>query len=131
ASSKQSLEIKDITLTEAGKVQGTAHYMSPEQIERDPAIDHRSDIFSLGAVIYEILCGQTPAQGEKLHEVIESVRDVVPPRPSSISKIRIPQLLEEVAMKCLAKDPADRYQSMAEVILLLQQDWRYDLAPGS
>lgn len=130
ASGKKTLEIKDISLTEAGKVQGTVHYMSPEQIDRDPSIDHRTDIFSLGGVLYEILCGQTPAKGEKLHEVLDSVKNDVPPRPSTISKIRIPQLLEDVAMKSLAKNPGDRYQSMAEVILLLQQDWRYDLAPA-
>lgn len=130
ASGKKALEIKDISLTEAGKVQGTVHYMSPEQIDRDPTIDHRTDIFSLGGVLYEILCGQTPAKGEKLHDVLDSVKNDVPPRPSTISKIRIPQLLEDVAMKSLAKNPADRYQSMAEVILLLQQDWRHDLAPG-
>mgnify|MGYP000489132528 CR=1 FL=1 len=123
-----SVEIKDISLTEAGNVQGTVHYMSPEQIDRDPGIDHRTDIFSLGAVLYEVLCGQTPAKGEKLHEILESVKSDIPPPPSSVSKARIPALLEEVAMKCLAKDPRDRYQTMAEVILLLQRDWRYDLA---
>lgn len=129
--SNKTLEIKDISLTEAGKAQGTAHYMSPEQIRRDPTIDHRTDIFSLGAVLYEILCGHTPARGEKLHEVIESVQNETPELPSKLTRQRVPQLLEDVAMRCLAKNPADRYQSMADIILLLQQDWKYDLAPGS
>ncbi|MFN3163701.1 MAG: serine/threonine protein kinase [Pseudohongiellaceae bacterium] len=129
--SDKSLEIDDISITEAGKAQGTAHYMSPEQIDRDPTIDHRTDIFSLGAVLYEILCGETPAQGEKLHEIIHSVQNEVPVPPSRLNKVKIPQLLEEIALRCLAKKPEDRYQSMAEIILLLQQDWRHELLPGN
>lgn len=129
--SNKTLEIKDISLTEAGKAQGTAHYMSPEQIERDPAIDHRTDIFSLGAVLYEILCGKTPAKGEKLHEIIHSVQNDEPTPPSKLTRARTPRLLEDIAMRCLAKKPEDRFQSMAEIILLLQQDWRHDLIPGN
>ena len=119
--------IEDITITSMGKAQGTAHYMSPEQINRDPAIDHRTDLFSLGAVIYEVLCGKTPANGEKLHEIIASVLNDVPGRPSAISRARVPPLLEEVALQCLQKNPQQRYQTMGEVIRLLQQDWRKDL----
>lgn len=123
--------IDDITLTGAAKAQGTIHYMSPEQINKEPAIDHRSDIFSLGAVIYEILCGKPPANGEKVHEVVESVLNEVPLAPSKQTRQKVPELLEEVAMRCLEKDPAKRYDEIAEVILLLQQDWRWDLAPGN
>lgn len=122
-----SIEIADITITSMGKAQGTAHYMSPEQINRDPAIDHRTDIFSLGAVIYEVLCGKTPAKGEQLYEIIESVLNDVPEQPSQRTKLRVPPLLEKVAMRSLGKDPAQRYQSMGEVISLLLQDWRSDL----
>lgn len=122
-----TIEIDDITITGMGKAQGTAHYMSPEQINLDPTIDHRTDIFSLGAVIYEVLCGETPVAGEKLHEVIESVLNVVPERPSQRTRLKVPPLLETVAMRCLNKDPQKRYQSMSEVIALLQQDWRTDL----
>ena len=123
--------IDDITLTGAGKAQGTIHYMSPEQINKEPTIDHRTDIFSLGAVIYEILCGKPPAKGEKVHEVVESVLNDVPPPPSEQTRHKVPELLEEIAMRCLAKDPAKRYDDIAEIILLLQQDWRWDLAPGN
>ncbi len=121
-------DIKDITITGQGKAQGTAHYMSPEQINRDPAIDHRTDIFSLGAVLYEILCGKCPASGEKLHHVIDSVLNDIPPPPSEISKQRVPPLLEQVAMRCLQKIPDDRFTSIDELLLMLQQDWWASLA---
>lgn len=121
------IEIDDITITSMGKAQGTAHYMSPEQINQDPGINHRTDIFSLGAVIYEVLCGETPANGEQLYEVIESVLNDAPVKPSERTKLKVPPLLEKVALRCLSKDPAQRYQTMNEVIRLLQQDWRSDL----
>ncbi len=123
----QENAIKDITMTGQGKAQGTAHYMSPEQINLDPAIDYRTDVFSLGAVLYEILCGKLPAKGEKMHEVLESVKNGIPDKPSDLTSQRIPKLLEDIALKCLRKDPNDRFQSMDEILLLLQQNWHVDL----
>ena len=117
----------DITITGVGKAQGTAHYMSPEQIERSPDIDFRTDIFSFGAVLYETLCGHTPASGDKLHDVIESVKSEVPPPPSERTDQRIPKLLEKMAMTCLQKSPDKRYANIDEVVALLRQDWREDL----
>ncbi|MFT4863739.1 MAG: serine/threonine protein kinase [Pseudohongiellaceae bacterium] len=119
--------IRDITMTGQGKAQGTAHYMSPEQILLDPDIDHRTDIFSLGAVLYELLCGKLPAKGEKMHEILESVKNQIPEKPSALTTQRIPKLLEEIALKCLQKDPKNRFQSMEEIIVLLQQNWHADL----
>jgi len=119
--------IKDITMTGQGKAQGTAHYMSPEQIVLDPDIDHRTDVFSLGAVLYELLCGCLPAKGEKMHDILESVKHQIPEKPSSLTTQRIPPLLEDIALKCLQKDPGDRFQSMDEIITLLQQNWLTDL----
>ncbi len=123
----KSTPIKDITLTGQGAAQGTAHYMSPEQIQKDPNIDHRTDVYSLGAVLYEILCGETSASGEKLHEVIESVQSDTPAEPKEVTKQHVPALLNDLAMKCLSKNPDDRFQSMDEILMLLQQDWRSDL----
>lgn len=116
--------IKDIALTAQGKAQGTAHYMSPEQINLDPAIDHRTDVYSLGAVLYEMLCGKPPSVGEQMHQIIESTLNVVPPPPSQISKQRVPEALEAVAMRCLQKNPDDRYQSVNDLLRVLQSDWR-------
>jgi serine/threonine-protein kinase len=115
--------IEDITLTGHGKAQGTVHYMSPEQLKQDPLIDHRTDIFSLGAVLYEILCGEKPAHGEKLHEVVDSVLNQQPAEAAAVAKYKVPTLLNDIAARCLDKNPDSRFQSMEEVIMLLQQDW--------
>jgi serine/threonine-protein kinase len=120
--------IEDITLTGQGKAQGTAHYMSPEQINLDPTIDHRTDIYSLGAVLYEALCGQAPPTGEKMHQIISSALNDKPAPPSTITKQPVPPLLEQIAMRCLEKDPAARYPTMGQVIRLMHQDWRSGLA---
>lgn len=122
--------IKDITITGQGKAQGTAHYMSPEQINQDPEIDHRTDVFSLGAILYEVLCGRPPAEGDKLHHVIESALNDTPAKPSELTSLPVPALLEDVVMRCLEKKPDDRYATMEEMLRLLQQDWRSDLVSG-
>lgn len=119
--------IEDLSITGQGKVQGTVHYMSPEQLNKDPAIDGRSDIYSFGAVLYEVLCGKSPSNGEKMHHVIESVLNDTPPPPSEITKQHVPPLLEKVAMRCLQKDAADRFQTVDEMLLVLQQDWQSTL----
>lgn len=116
-------DIVDITITGQGKAQGTVHYMSPEQINQSPEIDHRTDVFSLGAVLYEILSGQCPAKGEEFHHVIASVLNDIPLRPSEISKQGVPSLLEEAAMRCLQKNPDERFTSIDELSLVLKQDW--------
>ena len=108
-------------MTGGGRVQGTAHYMSPEQIERRPDIDCRTDIFSFGAVLYEALCGHTAAGGARLHDVIESVKHEVPPPPSQRGGRPLPPLLEEVAMTCLQKSPERRYAAIDEVVTLLRR----------
>ncbi|MDA1076438.1 MAG: serine/threonine-protein kinase [Proteobacteria bacterium] len=111
------------TITGQAELQGTAAYMSPEQIRRDPQIDYRSDVYSLGVIMYEILAGQTPHQAETVREMIEQIQTVVPPRPSSITRYAIPSLLEQLTMKCIAKKPEDRIQSCTEVVRLLHEDW--------
>ncbi len=119
--------IGDLSLTGQGKVQGTVHYMSPEQVNKDPSIDARTDVYSFGAVLYEILSGKNPAKGEKLHHIIESVLNDIPPPPSEVTSQRVPPLLDKVAMRCLRKDPVDRFQSIDEMLLVLQQDWQSTL----
>ena len=126
--SPEGRHIEDISLTGHGKAQGTIHYMSPEQLNLDPSIDHRTDIFSLGAVLYEILCGNKPAAGEKMHEVVESVLNDQPPEATEVSSQVVPRLLDDVAMKCLSKNPEDRFQSMEEMVILLQQNWQTELS---
>ncbi len=114
-------ESEDPAMTGHQKLQGTLFYMSPEQLERDPNIDSRTDIYSLGIILYEALTGRTPAQGEHMEDVINSTLQEEPPKPSEIALV--PKLLEDTVMKCLDKQPGKRIQTAAEVIRLLQRDW--------
>ena len=116
----------DLSLTGRGQLQGTASYMSPEQIEKDPAIDARTDIYSLGAVLYEVLAGRTAAQGERIDQIVASVLEDEVALPSAVSNYDVPSFLEEVTMRCIQKEPEARYQTMGEVIRLLKEDWESD-----
>jgi eukaryotic-like serine/threonine-protein kinase len=114
---------KVTSFTDLEQLQGTISYMSPEQIDRDPEIDFRTDIYSLGAVLFEILAGRPPSIEETVDKLIEETKNVIPPKPSSLTKIRIPELLEDVAMRCIAKDPSARIQSCSELVRFLEEDW--------
>ncbi|MEM7257008.1 MAG: serine/threonine-protein kinase [Pseudomonadota bacterium] len=114
-------EAEDPAMTGHQKLQGTLFYMSPEQIERDPNIDARTDIYSLGIILYEALTGRTPAQGEHIDEVIQSTLNDEPPKPSEL--IKVPPMLEDTVMNCLNKKADARVQTAADVIRLLQQNW--------
>lgn len=113
---------QDLAMTGFQKLQGTLFYMSPEQIERDPQIDSRTDIYSLGILLYEALTGRTPAEGELIDEVIQSTLNDDPPMPSELSK-NVPPLLEQTVMMCLNKNTDKRVQTTTELIRLLQQNW--------
>jgi len=117
----------DRSMTGHGKLQGTVCYMSPEQIHRDPDISYQTDIYSLGAVLYEVLSGQTPFTGDKVQEVISQVLEDTPAKPSEVTRMRVPTLLDDLAMKCLAKQPDRRIDSIGEMLRLLQEDWRSSL----
>jgi len=119
--------LEDLSMTARGALQGTVSYMSPEQIERDPSIDARTDVYSLGAVLYEILTGRTPSGLEKMDAIVQATLHEEPPKPSDVTNLRIPGLLENATMRCLQKDPAMRFQSISELVRLLGEDWRSDL----
>jgi serine/threonine protein kinase len=108
-------------MTGQAGLEGTICYMSPEQIRREEDIDYRTDIYSLGAIIYEILAEQTPATGETVREVSEQVLNVVPPKPSQVAKTQVPQLLDELAVRCISKQRDERPQSCGEVVRLIQE----------
>ncbi len=119
----------DKSITGHGKLQGTLCYMSPEQIRRDPDISFRTDTYSLGSVLYELLTGQTPFDSDKTYEILDMVENQQPPKPSEISKYPVPKILEQLCLQCLDKDPGGRPESMDEFIRVLQEDWVSDLIP--
>ena len=101
------------TVTQTGMVIGTAAYLSPEQAQGAP-VDQRSDVYSLGCVLYEMLGGRPPFTGDTpLSVAYRHVRDTAEP-PSRINP-DVPRALDAIVMKALAKNPDNRYQSAAEL----------------
>jgi serine/threonine protein kinase len=98
--------------TQAGVIKGKYFYMSPEQAWGDP-IDHRTDIFSAGIILYEVLTGQMLYLEEDLHKLLDMVRKADIPRPGT-RRPGIPRQLETIVMKALAKRPSDRFQTAHE-----------------
>ena len=123
----KSIADSDKTMTGHGKLQGTLCYMSPEQIRRDPDISFSTDIYSLGSVLYELLTGKPPFDSDKTYEILDMVQNQKPAVPSEISKYPVPKILEELCLKCLGKDPADRPESMEDILQTLQQNWASEL----
>ena len=101
------------TLTQTATVLGTASYLSPEQAQGE-AVDARSDIYSLGVVLYEMLTGRPPFSGDSPVAVAYKHVREDPPLPSSIAP-EVPQELEAIVMKAMAKNPANRYASAQEM----------------
>jgi serine/threonine-protein kinase len=100
--------------TEPGMVMGTVSYMSPEQA-RGQKVDHRTDIFSLGVVLYEMIAGRRPFEGSTMSDVLAALLTADPP-PLGQRSAEDSTQLERIAGKCLAKDREARYQSAAELI---------------
>ncbi len=102
-------------LTMPGMVLGTLHYMAPEQL-RGGEVDHRADLFSLGAVLYEMLAGRPPFAGASM---AESAERILTQEPEALARFNyaVPADVETLVRKALAKDPAYRYQSARELYL--------------
>ena len=105
-------------LTEQGQILGTVNYMSPEQAE-GKTVDNRTDIFSLGVVLYEMATGEAPFKGETKISVITSIIRDTPPPVSEIND-ELPQHLGRVVNRSLAKDPDRRYQSATDLRVELE-----------
>jgi serine/threonine protein kinase/tetratricopeptide (TPR) repeat protein len=101
-------------LTRAGSTLGTIAYMSPEQIQ-GKEVDHRSDLFSLGVVLYELIAGRRPFVGETEGAILNSIQNDTP-EPLERYKANVPIELQRIISKLLEKDPSLRYQSAADVI---------------
>ena len=101
-------------LTESGAVMGTPSYMSPEQIE-GAAVDARTDVFSLGVVLYELLCGSNPFEAHTPLATAARIMATDPP-PLAACNVSAPPSLERVVRKCLAKDREERYQQASDLV---------------
>lgn len=99
-------------LTKAGMILGTVSYMSPEQT-RGESLDFRTDIFSLGAVLYEAATGKVPFNGPSILSILHEIATVEPPSPSTISQ-NVPQGLDAIVHRALQKNKDQRYSSAAE-----------------
>ncbi len=99
--------------TKTGLLMGSPLYMSPEQIKNE-RVDLRSDIFSLGILLYQMVTGILPFRGDNAHTVMFQIVQEEPPKPSSVNP-NVPQVLDAIIAKCLAKRPEDRYQDANEL----------------
>src|SRR5712664_2949997 len=105
----------------AGMVMGTAGYMSPEQAQgKVKEIDQRSDIFSFGCILFEATTGHKPFEGE---DILDSLHKIVhAPTPQiKETNANAPDELQRIVRRCLAKDPDERYQTIKDVALELQE----------
>jgi serine/threonine-protein kinase len=101
-------------LTKTGMVLGTPNYMSPEQMTRGKEVDPRSDIWSLGCVLYELLTGHVPFRADMITELVGKVLQEQP-APLGAYRSDIPPIVEATVMRCLAKRPEHRFQSIHEL----------------
>ena len=105
--------------TNPGVVMGTVAYMSPEQAKGRP-VDERTDIWSLGIVLYEMICETTPFDGESTNDVIAAILRSEP-KPISNYLADVPRDLERLVGKCLRKDPEQRYQHIKDVLIDIRE----------
>src|SRR5262249_37136579 len=116
-------ETQDAGLTAQGDIIGTPAYMAPEQAEgRLEQIDERTDVYGLGAMLYEILTGQPPFTGASSLEVLQQAIRANPAAPRELWP-EVPRALEEACLKAVAKDPAQRY-ARAEELAQEVQRWQ-------
>lgn len=110
-------------ITQAGEIVGDLPYCSPEQAAGG-TVDARADIYNLGATLYALLTGRPPCEGRTLTETLDKIQHEVPASPRTFH-LAIPQLLEGIVQRMLAKRPQDRHQSASDLLLDLQRVARY------
>ena len=107
-----------IQQTQAGEILGTPVYMPPEQATGAP-IDGRADLYSLGVILYELIVGKRPFDGSNITAILRSIIQDTPEAPSQVDPF-IPQAISDLIMKCLSRDPEDRFQTGAELSTALK-----------
>jgi len=104
--------------TQTSAVMGTPAYMSPEQCRGAGNVDKRSDVYALGCVLFRLICGRVPFDAEGIGEIIAMHLREPPPVPSSL-RPGIPPEVDQVVLRCLSKDPAQRFESGADLAVAL------------
>ncbi len=113
--------VTDAGLTMTGDLLGTLRYMSPEQaLAKHGLVDHRTDIYSLGATLYELLTGRPTVAGQDRQEILRQLADEEPRPPRALNS-QLPKDLETIVLKALAKEPAERYATAQELADDLQR----------
>ena len=115
--------------TRTGSVMGTPYYMSPEQCEGRPNIDHRADVYSLGVILFEMMTGKVPFGGEGYGEIIVKHITAPIPSPRAINP-RIPAACESILLRALAKNRDERFRGMEDFRVAMLDPERYALAPS-
>ncbi|MBN2208594.1 MAG: protein kinase [Candidatus Coatesbacteria bacterium] len=119
----QSRIVGGTAMLTATSVSGRVRYLSPEEIKREP-MDVRSDIYSLGALLFEMATGQPPFSGNSAFEIMERHVKETAPAPRSIVE-RIPQVIEDTIVKAMQKSPEERFQSVKEMAAFIVGDATY------
>jgi len=123
----KSLAPEAASMTRTGQLLGTPRYMSPEQVE-GKEVDHRSDLYALGLILFEIFTGQLPFRGDSALQIMFQRMTAEPKDPRTL-RPDLPDYISNVILKCLERDAANRYQSAREILTDLESHTAPSLSP--
>jgi serine/threonine protein kinase len=110
---------QSMSMTSSSAILGSPNYMSPEQARSSKSVDGRADIYSLGVVLYQLITGVKPIKADSFGELLEAIFSGIPPAPPSSVCSDVPPALDAVVLRCLRKEPAERYQTVADLVTAL------------